>query len=85
LVVKAMASFIGGQDGLVVGVATEAVAATDENAPVGKAAFAELNCKAAPVSPPSVMPPTSTEILVIFIVAHTTLTPRGWVRIGWVN
>jgi hypothetical protein len=79
-----MASVLGGHgglgEGLAVGVATGADAATDAWLAEGVAALTELNRKAAPATAPKMIPPTRTASLLMFIVAHTTPRPRRLVR-----
>ena len=82
--VKAMASVLGGHDGLAdglaAGVATGAEAATDARLARGVAALTELNWKAAPAIAPKVIPPARTASLLMFIVARTTPSPRKLIR-----
>ena len=84
LLVKAIASVLSGHDGLGdglgVGRATGAEAASDAWPTVGTAALTELNWKAAPATAPKVIPPTRTASLLMFIVAHTTPAARGSIR-----
>jgi len=84
LLVKAIASVIGGQDGLgdglAVGLATGADTATGEWPPAGTAALTALNCKAAPAKAPNVIPPVMAAAFVMFIVAGTTRGSKKLVR-----
>ena len=84
MLVNAIASVLGAQDGLGDGLsagrATGAEAATSARLTAGTEALAELNWKAAPAIPPNVIPPTTTANLLMFIVARTTRKPHGSVR-----